>query len=256
MNATPSHTGQNPYWVFVLLILWAFAPSVSATPATTDDLLTFIRALEAPRGYNDYERRIRLAPPQSLTQMRLRDVLQWQKQVRATGDPSTAAGGYQIIYGTLKRLITTYHLDRDAMFNANMQDHLAMLLIAECGVRPAHHDRSKHPRFANCLAGIWAALPLTSGRHRGQSVHRHRAGNKALTSPNTVLSLLAGQTVPTKPLVTLASPSQTQQTRLPQHLAFGAVRVMDAQSVMRTVQGSEDLTPSVHQWTFDPYASQ
>ena len=252
MNGMKSTIIQHVGVTLFFLISWVFVLMALATPATTSDLLTFIRALEAPRGYNDYERRIGLAPPQPLTQMRLREVLEWQKRVRTAGYPSTAAGGYQIIHATLKRLITTYHIDRDVLFHAKTQDRLAQYLIAECGPRPAQTDRSQHPAFANCLAGVWAALPVTSGRDRGYSAYRHVAGNKALTTPATVLALLAGQKVSTP----LPDPKAQPPRQSPRPLAFGAVHVVDAHAMMRRVQGSDDLTPSVHHWTFDPYASQ
>ena len=70
----------------------------SAVPArTTTDLLTFIRTLEAPRGYGDYERRIRIPPPKPLTAMTVGEVLDWQVRLRRAGAISTAVGGYQII---------------------------------------------------------------------------------------------------------------------------------------------------------------
>ena len=80
--------------------------SAQATPGVTTDLLTFIRAHEAPRGYDDYERRIPIPPPHSLTQMTLAEVVAWQQRVRRAGAVSTAAGGYQIIYGTLAGLLS------------------------------------------------------------------------------------------------------------------------------------------------------
>ena len=160
---------------------------------TTTDLLTFIRALEAPRGYTDYERRIRIRPPGPLTTLTLGQVLDWQVQVRRSGAPSTAAGGYQIIYPTLKRLVAKYRISRRQLFNTSLQDRLARLLIAECGPRG---PRWSHPRYGNCLAGIWAALPLTQGHGKGRSAHQGVAGNRALTHPDIVLDLLAGIPVP------------------------------------------------------------
>ena len=180
----------------VMLVPTAQAePRTSTDPVQTTDLLTFIRRLEAPRGYDDYERRIPIAPPHPLTQMRLGEVLDWQRRVRAAGAPSTAAGGYQIIYPTLLRLVQKHDLDLNAVFDAVLQDRLAQRLIAECGPRPKVTAQSAHRRFANCLAGIWAALPLTTGPGRGRSAYHGVAGNRALTSPETVLALLAGTPV-------------------------------------------------------------
>ena len=108
---------------------------------------------------------------------------------------------------------------------------------------------------------IWAALPLMSGRHHGRSALSSVAGNKALTTPDTILALLAGQHVPTTvqaatPHLNITVGPWTQKRHQSIHLAFGAVRFVDAQSMMRKVQESYHLTPSVHQSTFDHYASQ
>ena len=175
------------------LLAAVFAASVaSAAARTTTDLLALVRALEAPRGYDDYERRIPLAPPRPLTQMTLGEVLDWQSRVRDAGAPSTAAGGYQVIRATLARLVRQHGLDRAALFDPAMQDRLARLLVAECG-DPG--PPSRHPHVADCLAGIWAALPLTSGPRKGQSAYRGVAGNRALTDPETVLAVLGGRPV-------------------------------------------------------------
>ena len=122
--------------------------------------------------------------------MRVGEVLDWQKRVRAAGAPATAAGGYQVIYKTLRRLVTRHGIALDARFTPALQDRLARHLINECGPKG---PRARHPRYGNCLAGIWAALPLTSGPGKGRSAYYNLAGNRALTSPETLLALLAGQ---------------------------------------------------------------
>lgn len=223
------------------------AGTAAAQPATTTDLLALVRALEAG-GYDDYERRIRLAPPRPLTSMTLRDVLDWQSRVREAGAPSTAAGGYQLIRATLDHLVRTHRLDRGALFDAAMQDRLARLLIAECG-DPG--PPSRHPRFADCLAGIWAALPLTSGPRKGQSAYRGVAGNRARTRPKTVLAILAGQPVPLPAKAPDRRPAAPADETV---LAFGAVRIGRIQSAMRGAAQAGTLTPSVRDWSFDPYA--
>jgi len=225
-----------------------------AEVGTTTDLLTFVRHLEAPDGYDAYEARIPIAPPKPLTSMTLAEVLAWQVRVRRSGAPSTAAGGYQIIYPTLQRLVRKYGIDRDARFDAGMQDRLARLLIAECGDRPALAATAAHSRYGNCLAGIWAALPLTAGRNRGRSAYHGVAGNRALTSPRIVLALLAGEPAPLRRGAGSARPDTVTEPPL----AFGAVRVRmsDIDAAMRSAADTGGLTPSVHEWEFDPYASQ
>ncbi|MYE12220.1 MAG: glycoside hydrolase family 104 protein [Gammaproteobacteria bacterium] len=231
----------------VLAVLNA-SNAAAAQPGTTTDLLALVRALEAPHGYDDYERRIPVPPPKPLTRMTLGEVLAWQSRVRSTGAPSTAAGGYQIIRATLARLIRKHGLDPSGLFDADMQDRLARLLIAECG-DPG--PPSRHPRFADCLAGIWAALPLATGPGRGRSAYRGVAGNRALTRPEIVLAVLAGQAVPLPegtPDRRMFSPADEAV------LAFGAVRLNRIESAMRGAARAGTLTPSVRDWSFDPYA--
>ena len=219
-----------------------------AQPATTTDILALIRAVEAPRGYDDYERRIPVAPPRPLTRMTVGEVLDWQSRVRDAGAPSTAAGGYQVIRATLQRLVRRHGLDRDALFDRAMQDRLARLLISECG-DPG--PPSRHPRFADCLAGIWAGLPLATGPRRGRSAHNGVGVNRALTRPETVLAVLAGRPV--------ALPAESPDGRAAapadeEILAFGAVRLSRISSAMRGASQSGTLTPSIRDWSFDPYA--
>ncbi|WP_170565635.1 hypothetical protein [Ruegeria atlantica] len=248
---TAAEPGQNP-------------PATPAVPVgTTTDLLTFIRALEAPRGYADYERRISLPPPKPLTAMTVGEVLDWQLRVRRSGAPSSAAGGYQIIYPTLSRLVRRHGVARTSRFDAKTQDRLARLLIAECGGKG---PKRNHPRYGNCLAGIWAALPLTQGAGKGRSAHHGVAGNRALTTPETMLTLLAGHPVtigpqapdPAKALARIGHALDTQP------LAFGARRIpvetrpipslSDINTALREARRDNTLTPSVRTWKRDPYA--
>ena len=250
----------------------AYVPPADMGPSgTTTDLLRFIRALEAPRGYADYERRISLPPPKPLTAMSIGEVLDWQVRVRRSGAPSSAAGGYQIIYPTLKRLVTKYDIPRSRRFDAGLQDHLARLLIGECGRKGA---KSNHPRYGNCLAGIWAALPLTQGVNRGRSAHHGVAGNKALTHPETLLALLAGQPVrlpsrntavppPLDPAHAAEALKRIGQS-VSQPLAFGATRITveEINTAMRKARRDNTLSPSVRplpavrSWKRDPYAQR
>ena len=234
----------------------------ASAPRTTTDLLTFIRALEAPRGYDDYERRIRTPPPRPLTAMTVGEVLDWQVRLRRAGAVSTAAGGYQIIYPTLARLVSRYGISRSARFDAPLQDRLAQLLIAECG---PPGPRSTHPRYGNCLARIWAALPLTHGTGAGQSAHQGLAGNTALTTPETVLALLAGEAVEIGPQGPQAGQTVTRGTgargtgaRGTHPRAFGTktltVDIEEINTALRKARRDNTLTPSLRSWKQDPYA--
>ncbi len=238
----------------VLVIL----PAKASQAHKTTDLLTFIRHIEAGGGYDAFEHRISVPPPKRLTAMRVDEVLAWQTRVRAAGNPSTAAGGYQIIRQTLNRMVKNGTVSGTALFNADTQDRLARSLIGECG------SSAQRVRFANCLAGIWAALPLVSGPNRGRSAHHGIAGNRAHTTPETILALLAGKPMPI---------SRTSAARLRNEAGAGSGADMRYSTVatppepskpsresigaaMRQARKDGTLTPSVRLWKVDPYAQE
>jgi len=228
------------------------APAVWAAPDRTGGILALVRALESPEGYDGFERRIPVPPPRPLTRMTLGEVLSWQSRARRAGAPSTAAGGYQIIHATLERLVTGHRLDRGALFDPAMQDRLARLLVAECG-DPG--PPARHPRFADCLAGIWAALPLATGPRRGRSAYHGIAGNRALVRPDAVLAVLAGRPAdPPRAIPRGGSRDGPPAAGDRTVLAFGAVRLGRIPSAMRGAARAGTLTPSVRDWSLDPYA--
>ena len=219
------------------------AASESSNAGQAADLLAFIRTLEASQGYDDYERRIPLSPPAPLTRMTIADVLDWQRDVRRAGGVSTAAGAYQLIHDTLKDLVDQHGIDPTTPFDAPTQDRFALLLLTRCGPRPRIHDTSQHPAFANCLAHIWAALPLVSGPHKGRSAYHGIADNRSHASPAQVLSLLAGKPVRTSPRGHHASARRA----IPDTERFIVYRLVSAE-----VQHAGGVTT----WSIDPYASQ
>ncbi|MFG5380032.1 hypothetical protein [Yoonia sp. R2-816] len=100
---------------------------------------------------------------------------------------STASGAYQIIQKTLRGLVNKYGIDRHALFDRQMQDHLADLLLLECKAR-----RNNVVQYGNCIAHIWAALPLLSGPDVGKSAYDGIAGNRALTTTKNFMAMLQG----------------------------------------------------------------
>ena len=243
--------------VISLAILMPPLPASAQPPTTnnamTRDVLTFIRSLEAPGGYDDVERRIKSPPPKRPSAMTLGEVLKWQKQVRGTGAPSTAMGGYQIVHDTLADLIRIHKLDKNALFDVKMQDRLAKLLMAECGNIKSENLN----RYANCLARIWAALPLTSGPNKGLSAYHGIAGNRALTTPQTVLALLAGKPVAigaSAKTIPIPNASESTDVESADESADSIPTLRDINAAMRGAMITGKLTPSVQKWSFDPYA--
>ena len=149
-------------------------------------ILDFIARHEAPDGYDQVHSGTPAPKPRPLTRMTVREVLDWQKRIRPQVT-STAAGRYQVIYRTLARLVDSYGIDPNLLFDATMQDRLGELLLVECGY--GHRDSTA---LADCLAQIWAALPRVTGPDAGQSAWHGTAGNRALVTPAAVMAFLEG----------------------------------------------------------------
>lgn len=234
--------------IVAIVSLFAAIPAAADTTSHREPLLALVRAVEAPRGYNDYERRNPLPPPQPVSRMTVGEVLDWQSRSRRAGAPSTAAGAYQIIRTTLARLVRQHGISREVPFDSALQDRLAHHLLDECGpLGPVE----THAEYGNCLAGIWAGLPMTAGTRRGRSAYHGLAGNRALTSPESVLATLAGRKVAFTP--TASAPPAVTDSEV---LAFGAIRLRRTKinAAMRDARAAGTLAPSVRQWSFDPYA--
>ncbi len=160
----------------------ATAGPVTASP---EQIRAFVRHYEATSDYDRYYAGITSSPPRPLTQMTVGEVMAWQRSLgRVT---STASGAYQIIKGTLRSLVDKYDIDRNALFDRRMQDHLADLLLLDCA-----SDLNNVARYGNCVAHIWAALPLLSGSDAGKSAYHGIAGNRALTSQSNYQAMLQG----------------------------------------------------------------
>jgi len=230
-------------------------PALANTPAGITsaragdaDLLRLIRHYEADGSYDTVEYRIPVRTPKPLTEMSIAEVMAWQRSLgRVT---STAVGGYQFIRDTLRDTVERYQIDPNARFDAQMQDHLARLLMRDCADAKA---RSTHA-FANCLAGIWAALPLVTGPNKGKSKYRHIAGNRARTTPEHVLAVLEGAAFELKP-----PPAKSRKTKVAaprQRFANGAVKVSrrslikaEIESMSKTGKAARSVVYKV-----DPYA--
>ncbi len=182
--------------VSVLLLLGLTAQSSYAAPprtvtvldAKTSNLLEFIGTLEAPGGYNSYSYYAAAPPPKPLTQMTIAEVLAWQERIDARSK-SEAAGRFQIMEDTLRPLVRNHGIDTRLLFDVNMQNRLAVILLKRRGWDPRSPN---HIAIANSLAKEWAALPVVSGSNKGKSYYRNTKGarNRAQTTPAIFLDVL------------------------------------------------------------------
>lgn len=152
------------------------------------EFLNLMGDLEAPRGFGAVTGFAPIPPPRPLTEMTLDEVLHYQERIRGMRSASSAVGRYQFIYPTLRRLVQDLGIAGHLRFDAEVQTYLARFLMHDCGFYAPETDLL---RLADCLAGVWAALPRVTGPDRGRSVYADDGLNRALTTPETVLAVLA-----------------------------------------------------------------
>ena len=174
--------------VFALL----FASAIESRACNEDTMLDFIGSLEAPGGFDTVYYGARIAPPRPITTMRVGEVLDWQRRTVRGGSVSSAAGRYQIVRPTLKRLVDTGVVSRDETFSPQVQTRLGRHLLRETGYRAGDTSAAT----ANRIAGVWAALPRIGGAGAGRSVYEGIAGNHALVKAGTYQGVLECRIAP------------------------------------------------------------
>lgn len=143
--------------------------------------------MEAPDGYDEITNYAKVQPIKPISTMTIAEVLDYQRLLRQKGSKSSAVGRYQFIYKTLLARVQQYGIDENRLFNKEIQDHLARQEMAQCGFYDIEKDVGE---LGDCLAGVWAALPLLTGSERGRSRYEDMQINAALTSPEVIEAVL------------------------------------------------------------------
>lgn len=149
--------------------------------------LRLLGAIEGPDGYVTVTRSTRLKPSRPITQMTISEALEFQRKIRASGASSSALGRYQFVYKTLSYVVTNKEIDPDLPFDRYTQDALARLEMRRCGF---YDQIVSDLRVADCLAAVWAALPMVTGPRAGQSRYQGLAGNRALIDKDEFMATL------------------------------------------------------------------
>jgi len=152
------------------------------------EFLNLMGDLEGPRGFDTVSGFAPVPPPGPLTGMTLAQVLAYQREIRALGTISSAVGRYQFIYPTLRDLVESRGISDGLVFDAEVQTYLARFLMHGCGF---YTHETPLPALGDCLAGVWAALPVITGPRRGQSVYAQDGINRALVGPEVVIDVLS-----------------------------------------------------------------
>lgn len=153
-------------------------------------ILSLIGTFEGPSGYDTIYNGSRVKPEKPITTMTIDEVLNWQARSVGAGAKSSAAGVYQFIQDSLRDTAKRAGIERNALFDRYTQDRLARSALRNCGFY--RHDVADEV-IGNCLAGTWAALPLVTGPNAGKSRYHNYAGNKSLTSIETVMNTVRGR---------------------------------------------------------------
>lgn len=159
--------------------LWRSAFHSSDAAAQAAGLRDLIADAEAGHaGYDAVQHGARQRPHKRPTELRLGEIFEW---IRATPGQPHAIGRYQFIPSTLRSLVQRSGAGMHQRFSPEFQDHLADMLLMDAGFQALRAGRMSPGKFMYNLAGIWAGLPLPSGRSRYHGYY----GNRATISWNT-----------------------------------------------------------------------
>jgi muramidase (phage lysozyme) len=160
------------------------------TPALKN-LLAAIRAHEAPKGYGQIYGGAKGVPKDAdVSRMTLGGVLDFQQRMLSGGSASTACGGYQFLRKTLAATIQQMRLSLSELWDAELQDRMALHLIENRGLRKFLSGQMSREDFCNALAAEWASLPMVSGPKKGRSKYDGDGLNKSFHSVDSILALV------------------------------------------------------------------
>lgn len=146
----------------------------SVTSGKTGKLLDFIATYESGGNYNILVGGKTLP---ELTSMKIRDVYNLQRKMRASGYESTAIGRYQYIHNTLKETVKQMGLDPSKVtFNPKTQDSIAIHTLKGLGLDQWLSGKMQDDVFLNKIAKVWASIPTSSGTSFYQGVGSNKAG--------------------------------------------------------------------------------
>lgn len=91
--------------------------------------------------------------------MTVDEVIAWQEVNNPPGLGTAAAGRYQIVQPTLEGLKRNMGLDGDELFDAEMQDKMAIALLQEKGLDRFLAGDMSASQFLEGVAQVWAGVP-------------------------------------------------------------------------------------------------
>jgi muramidase (phage lysozyme) len=159
---------------------------LSANPESYKPLLNLIAQVESSGNYNAHYSNPRNNSIK-FTDMSVAEVMKWQKDYVAKGNPSSAVGRYQIINTTLEGLVSELSIKSTQKFDPPTQDKMAIALLERRGAEQYVNNELSKEEFAANLAKEWAALPKVIGDNPEQSYYAGDGLNKSHIKPEKVL---------------------------------------------------------------------
>ncbi len=172
-------------------------PNKSVTSGPDGELLDFIAAKESGGDYNAVYGQGSVA---GLTDMTIAQVLDYQKQLLAQGQKSSAVGRYQFIRSTLAEEASAAGIDiNKEKFTPENQDKLILNRLKRVrGLDKFKSGQLSPQQFAENLSMEFASLPSPIKGGGTKSFYEGIAGNKALTSMENVYAAISPKTSSTQ----------------------------------------------------------
>lgn len=135
----------------------------TTTPAANPQGLTGLKGLiRKGEASGDYNNMFGLGNV-GITNMTVDEVLDKQKAHVASGSPSSAAGGYQFIQGTLGDLKKQMSLSGSEKMTPELQDRMADTLLEKRGLSQYKAGKITKGQFVDNLSKEWRSLPMQTG---------------------------------------------------------------------------------------------
>lgn len=125
----------------------------------------------------------------AILKMSLNELLRFQKEYKAQGHETAAAGRYQFMPDTLRSVAKGLGLNFNSdTFNPKTQDDLAIYLLRTKGLDRWLAGKMSDEAFMDRLAQVWAGLPSPSkgGASWYQGVGSNKAGISVAAVQNTL----------------------------------------------------------------------
>ena len=164
--------------------------SRAVDPVSYQPLLQLIAEAESSDNYNAHFGNTDSTNP-LFTDMSIAQVITWQSEYIARGNPSNAVGRYQIISPTLIDLVQQLQIDTNEKFDQAMQDRMAVALLDRRGGVHYVNNRLSRTQFAASLSQEWAALPKTIGANPEVSYYAGDGLNASRVSIDSLLGAIA-----------------------------------------------------------------